>query len=201
MSKGKILIVDDKKLLRDSLKEFLEASDYEVFEAETGEIAINFLQNRDVDLVLMDEILPGIGGLQTLQLIKKLKENLVILGLSGEITVKLIEDYLGAGAYDILAKSAIYQKLLPLVEEAIASAAPGRKAESVDYIKEAENLKKHRRWEEAAVYLKEAGMEAKLLGQAQTADAYFLDAIKCLTRAGRINKAKEIETLITELPI
>lgn len=201
MSKGTILVVDDKKLLRDSLREFLEANGYEVHEAETGEIALTFLQNRDVDLVLMDEILPGIGGLRTLQLIKKLKENQVVLGLSGEITVKLIKDYLSAGAYDLLAKSAIYEKLLPLVDEALASAQPGRKLDAVDYRKEADSLKKSGRWEEAAVYLKEAGVESKLAGDIRTADQYFLEAIKCLTRAGRSNKAKEIENLLAELPL
>jgi DNA-binding NtrC family response regulator len=198
MSRGKILIVDDKKLLRDSLREFLESHDYQVFECETGERAVEFLRSNEADIVLMDEILPGIDGLKTLQLIKKLKSQQIVIGLSGEITVKLIEDYLSSGAYDILAKSAIYEKLLPLLEEARQHAATARSAAAVDYLLQSEQLKKEGRWEEAAVFLKEAGIEEKLLGNLAKAQELFLEAIKCFTRAGRTHKSKEVEQLMYE---
>lgn len=196
MSNGTILIVDDKKLLRDSLKEFLESNDYTVSEVDTGERAIDFLRNHPVEIVLLDEILPGINGLKTLQLIKKLRPEQVVIGLSGEITVKIIEDYLASGAMDILAKSAIYEKLLPLLEAIHTHQASGRKPEPARYSEAAEELKSEGRWEEAAVYLREAGIEEKLLGNKSVADDYFRDAIDCFTRSGRIHKAKEIESFL-----
>ena len=198
MSKAKILIVDDKKLLRDSLREFLESHDYQIFESETGELGVQFLRDHEVDIVLLDEILPGIDGLKVLELIKKLRPNQMVIGLSGEITVKLIGDYLAAGAYDILAKSAIYEKLLPLLEEALHHSGHARTPAKVDYLKESEQLKKAGRWGEAAIFLKEAGIEEKTLGNIAKANELFLESIKCFTRAGRINKGKEVEQLIFE---
>ncbi|MBN2430258.1 MAG: response regulator [Acidobacteria bacterium] len=199
MRKGKLLIVDDKKLLRDSLKEFLESNDYQVFDIDSGERAIDFLRHTAVDVVLLDEILPGINGLKTLQLIKKLRPEQTVIGLSGEITVKIIEDYLMNGAYDILAKSAIYEKLLTLLEEARVSKTGDHKPETQHYSKIAEELKSESRWEEAGVYLKEAGIEEMLIGNRQEADKLFQDAIACFTRSGRIVKAKEVEAFL-ELP-
>jgi len=198
MSKGTLLIVDDKKLLRDSLKEFLESNDYEVFEIDTGERAIDFLRHQPVDIVLLDEILPGINGLKTLQLIKKLRPGQTVIGLSGEITVKIIEDYLASGAYDILAKSAIYEKLLPLLEHARTDKSGGHKPKPRHYTQIAEELKTEGRWEEAGVYLKEAGIEEMLIGNRQEAGTLFQDAIACFTRSGRTVKAKEVEALLEQ---
>jgi DNA-binding NtrC family response regulator len=196
MSKGTLLIVDDKKLLRDSLKEFLESNDFQVFEIDTGERAIDFLRKQPVDVVLLDEILPGINGLKTLQLIKKLRPEQIVIGLSGEITVKIIEDYLMNGAYDILAKSAIYEKLLSLLEEARVDVTGDSKPEPMHYTKFAEELKGESRWEEAGVYLKEAGIEEMLIGNRQEADKLFMDSIACFNRSGRTVKAKEVEAFL-----
>ena len=193
MSKGTILIVDDKKLLRDSLADFLQANGYTIQEADSGERAIDTLRSGQVDIVLLDEILPGISGLRTLQLIRKLRPNQVVIGLTGEITVKVIEDYLSAGALDILAKSAIYEQLLPLLDTARDRAATARTPTLDHYPEAAAERKAQGRWEEAAVYLKEAGIEEKLLGNGDAAETFFRDAVDCFTRAGRTHKAKEVE--------
>ena len=198
MSKGTILIVDDKKMLRDSLKTFLEGDGYVVSEIDTGERAIDFLRQNKVDMILLDEILPGISGLKTLHLIKKLNAEQTVIGLTGEITVKIIEDYLVAGAYDILAKSAIFEKLLPLLESARSALEASRKPELDRYPKAAEELKAQNRWEEAAVYLKEAAIEEKLLGNKENADKYFKEAIDYFHRSGRIQKARETEFFLYE---
>ncbi|MBN2432305.1 MAG: response regulator [Acidobacteria bacterium] len=198
MSKGTILIVDDKKLLRDNLKTFLEEDGYAVAEIDTGERAIDFIRHHDVDMVLLDHILPGISGLKTLQLMKKLKPQQTIIGLTGEITVKVIEDYLDSGAYDILAKSAIFEKLLPLLESARTARDARLKPELDRYPKAAEELKSEGRWEEAAVYLKEAGIEEKFLGNKADAKKHFSGAIDCFHRSGRMQKAREVEFFLYE---
>jgi len=198
MSKGTVLIVDDKKLLRDNLKTFLEEDGYTVAEMDTGERAVDYIRQHDVDMVLLDHILPGISGLKTLQLMKKLKPQQTVIGLTGEITVKVIEDYLDSGAYDILAKSAIYEKLLPLLESARTARAARRKPELDRYPKAAAELKEEGRWEEAAVFLKEAGIEEKFLGNRTDAEKHFRDAIHCFHRSGRMQKAREVEFFLYE---
>jgi len=103
MSK-KILIVDDKKILRDSLKDYLEEKDFEFMEADSGERALEIFRENEFDLVILDEKLPGIDGVKTLKLMKKVNENVPIIGLTGELTIEIREKYLAAGAFDIEAK-------------------------------------------------------------------------------------------------
>ena len=72
----KILIVDDKKLLRESLIDYLSGDQYEFVEADNGKKAVEIYRDEDVDLVLLDENLPGIDGTKTLQLMKKIKQDI-----------------------------------------------------------------------------------------------------------------------------
>lgn len=70
MSKTRILTVDDEEHILELLKYNLEGNGYEVIQAETGEEALVLLDNEAVDLVLLDLMLPGIDGLETLRRIR-----------------------------------------------------------------------------------------------------------------------------------
>lgn len=94
MAKKQILLIDDKALLRDALKEYLSAEEYKILEAEDGEIAIKLFKEEKVDLVILDHNLPGMDGLQTLTQLKKANETIPVIGLTGELTIKIKEDYL-----------------------------------------------------------------------------------------------------------
>ncbi|NCO37062.1 MAG: response regulator, partial [Armatimonadetes bacterium] len=63
MAKAKILVVDDEKLIRWSLKQNLEKENYEVFTASTGEEAMDLFNQELPDLILQDIKLPGKSGL------------------------------------------------------------------------------------------------------------------------------------------
>ena len=75
MSIAKILWVDDEIDSLTSQVMFLENKGYEVQTKTNGFDAIEYVKDNIVDVVLLDETMPGITGLQTLQQIKELKNN------------------------------------------------------------------------------------------------------------------------------
>lgn len=196
MSLKKILLVDDKALLRDALIEYLGTGEYDIVEAEDGEKAMTMFRQNDYDVVILDHNLPGMDGYRTLKLMKQSKPDVPIIGLTGELTVEIREKYLSMGAYDIHAKSAIYEKLIPTLNAALKGDKPDQTGEKPDYIQLAEKLKSEGRWEESALYLKEAGIEQKALGNMEKATGLFEEAINRYIRAGRRSKAAEIEKMI-----
>jgi CheY-like chemotaxis protein len=67
MSRDKVLIVDDEKLVRWSLRQKCEEWGYQTVEAENGETALKVAHAESPDLVLLDVRLPDLGGLEVLQ--------------------------------------------------------------------------------------------------------------------------------------
>jgi len=105
---SKILVVDDNKANQEIIKEILLSSDgkYNVQIVDTGEKAIESVEKNEVDLVLLDDILPGINGLDTCKRIhditgKKFLPAILMTKLPKE-SMKMEE--LGMGAIDYLTK-------------------------------------------------------------------------------------------------
>jgi len=199
MEKKQILIIDDKALLRDALVDYLGTENYDFSEAETGERAIDMLRDETPDVIILDHNLPGMDGYNTLKLIQKTKPAIPVIGLTGELTIEIREKYISAGAYDIHAKSAIYEKLIPTLKDALKGKQKVDQVEQkTEYLEIAEELSNQGRWEESAMYLKEAGIEQKALGNLEKANELFEESIHRYIRAGRRSKALEVEKLITE---
>ncbi len=71
VTKAKILVVDDEYRLRRLIKNFLEVNGYKVIEASDGEEALNIFYNtKDIDLVVLDVMMPKIGGFDVLMEIR-----------------------------------------------------------------------------------------------------------------------------------
>jgi len=103
----KVLIVDDDPRNLFALTSKLEAWQIEVRRAETGTEAINLLKNElDVDLVLMDIMMPGIDGYETIKAIRELDQfkELPIIALTAKAMKDDRRKCLDAGASDYLAK-------------------------------------------------------------------------------------------------
>ncbi len=198
MSVKKILLVDDKALLRDALIEYLGSEEFQIVEAEDGEKAIKLYKEEDIDVVILDHNLPGIDGYKTLKMMKQLKSNVPVIGLTGELTIDIREKYLAMGAYDIHAKSAIYEKLIPTLNAALKGEKARSVSEKPDYIQLADKLKNEGRWEESAMYMKEAGIEQKTLGNTDKANELFEESIHRYIRAGRRSKAVEVEKMMNQ---
>lgn len=75
----KILVVDDERLIRNVIREYLENEKYEVFEAENGFDALRVLETNKVDLIILDIMMPRMDGFETLKEIRKTKDTPVIM--------------------------------------------------------------------------------------------------------------------------
>ena len=69
-----ILVVDDEKLIREVIKEYLLLENFNVYEAENGEEAILEFKKNNIDLVIMDIMMPKMDGYTACKEIKKIKD-------------------------------------------------------------------------------------------------------------------------------
>ena len=96
----KILICDDEALIRNVIKEYLLLENYEVLEAENGLEAIEAIKTNDVDLVIMDIMMPKMDGYQAVREIKKMKDvPFIMLSARGEEFDKLVGFDIGIDDY------------------------------------------------------------------------------------------------------
>ncbi len=79
----KILIIDDEPPVRKMMKKLLEKNQYQVFEAQNGEIGIKSCIVCKPDLVTTDLIMPEKEGLETIRELKKQEPDILIIAISG----------------------------------------------------------------------------------------------------------------------
>lgn len=131
--KVKVLLVDDERDFIDVLGERLESRGLTVSKAESGDEALEKVRQEDVDVVVLDVLMPGKDGVATLQEIKNLKPLLEVILLSGNATVEAAVNGLKLGAFDFLLKPTEVSDLM----EKIALAYK-RKADQENRIRNAE---------------------------------------------------------------
>jgi DNA-binding NtrC family response regulator len=114
-----ILIVDDEKIVRDSLFHWFEEEGYNVDTAEDGESALKKYEKGKYDLLLLDMMMPGMSGIDLLTKIKSIdKESLVIL-ITAFASVPTAITALKQGAYDYVTKPVDPDELTHLVKKAL----------------------------------------------------------------------------------
>src|SRR5688572_12353376 len=104
MALAKILWVDDEIESLQSQKLFLEGKGYEVHTLTNGFDAIDYVKEHPVDLVLMDETMPGITGLETLAKIKEVNQQIPVVLITKNETENLMDDAIGSQISDYLIK-------------------------------------------------------------------------------------------------
>ena len=80
---GRVLIVDDEKSIRITLKAFLQGDGYDVSVAETADEAIGLLKERQFDVVVTDIILPRITGVELLKSIRNVSPHSKVIMMTG----------------------------------------------------------------------------------------------------------------------
>ena len=96
----RILICDDEALIRNVIKEYLLMENIEVLEAENGLEAIEIIKKEDVDLIVMDIMMPKMDGYQAVREIKKIKDiPFIMLSARSEEFDKLIGFDIGVDDY------------------------------------------------------------------------------------------------------
>ena len=102
--KLKVLITDDSKLLRKKLRQELEALDCEVLEAENGKDAVMLNLQEPIDCIFLDIVMPEVGGIEALQVIKEVNPDLPVIMLSSAGTPQKLMTTLKMGAMDFIQK-------------------------------------------------------------------------------------------------
>lgn len=115
----KVLVIDDEKAIRRSIKEILEFEKYEVDEAEDGIQGLSMAQKNNYDVILSDIKMPKMDGLE---LQNKLNESNVasaLIIMSGHGSIDTAVDAVKKGAFDFLAKPIDLNRLLVTVRNAL----------------------------------------------------------------------------------
>ncbi len=129
----KILLIDDEKSIRKSLREILEFEKYKIEEAEDGAAGLSVALNGNFDLVLCDIKMPKMDGLELLTKFNEHQLDAPIVMMSGHGSIETAVEAVKKGAYDFLSKPIDLNRLLVTVRNAI---------EKKDLVTETKTLKK-----------------------------------------------------------
>ncbi len=99
-----VLVVDDEKSVRESIKMILEYERFDVQFAEDGPTALQRIEETPFDLVLLDIKMPGMDGIKVLQKIKEMKPSLPVVMISGHADFSTAVEATRIGSYDFLGK-------------------------------------------------------------------------------------------------
>jgi two-component system response regulator AtoC len=131
MAQKRILIVDDEKLVRWALTQKCTEFGYQTLEAETGQEALQALQNESVDLVLLDVHLPDLSGIEVLEKLKQAGETRSIIMMTADPQLDDVKAALRLGAYDFVSKPINFEELGVTLQNALEAGALRTEVESL----------------------------------------------------------------------
>ncbi|MCR9229783.1 response regulator [Gimesia chilikensis] len=113
-----LLIADDDSGFREVLREVL-APYFQLFEAESGEQAIELVEQIHVDIVLLDMHMDILTGLEAVRILKQINALLPCILITADATDELRQDASAANAYEVLSKPVKRQELVTTVSHAL----------------------------------------------------------------------------------
>ncbi len=116
----RILVIDDTASVRAALVEILERHGYDAVPAPDGLSALRVLEGSGFDLIVTDVVMPHVGGLQLLELVRRLDPDVPVLVVTGYATRDVALEALGQGAAGFLEKPFRVDGLLAAVRSALA---------------------------------------------------------------------------------
>src|SRR6266496_3638245 len=119
MHATRILVADDDQAILRTCRKILEHAGYEVTTAPDGDSALSLLKSSHYDLFLVDMLMPGLSGLQTVTLARQVDPTLMILMLTAYATIQTAVDAVKRGAFDYLAKPFTVDQLRLVVEQTL----------------------------------------------------------------------------------
>jgi DNA-binding NtrC family response regulator len=130
---AKVLVIDDEKSIRNTLKDILEYEKHEVGLAEDGPNGIEQFSQKEFDVVLCDIKMPDMDGLEVLEKIIDLNPEVPVIMISGHGNIDTAVDAIKKGAYDFIEKPLDLNRLLVTIKNAL---------ERSDLVVETKRLKK-----------------------------------------------------------
>src|SRR5579864_2038991 len=119
MPAEKILVVDDERLVRWSLRQKCEEWGYEVVEAAAGEPGLRLAQHESPDLILLDVRMPDLNGLQVLQQLKQNGDARAVIMITADPQLDDVKAALKLGAYDFVGKPIDFDELAVTTKNAL----------------------------------------------------------------------------------
>ncbi len=125
MDKIKILLIDDEMEFVETLAERLELRGYISKIAGDGELGISMLARESFDVAILDLMMPGLSGLDTLRQIKEIDKTLPVIMLTGHGSTKDGMEGMQMGAFDFLMKPLDINELLEKINLALSKSSKG----------------------------------------------------------------------------
>lgn len=110
--KYKVLLVDDEEIMIKYLSRFLIKKDFDITTAMNGYEALEKIKKQDFIVVLLDVLMPGLDGIDTLREIKKIRPLTEVIMLTGHASVQVAIKGMKLGAFDYLMKPFDRDKLI-----------------------------------------------------------------------------------------
>lgn len=114
---NRVLIVDDSSFIREVLKTLCVRAGWEVQEAENGLIALEYLEQRTPDVVLMDLVMPFLNGLQTAEKMLRQKPDLPIIAISTLTDEGVLAEAISLGLVSYIEKPFDHETVLRAINE------------------------------------------------------------------------------------
>ena len=127
-----ILIVEDEAVMRESLRDWLTDSGYQVETVEDGEEALETIAMQDFDLLILDLKLPGKDGLEVLREARAKSPQLKVIIITAYPSVETAVEAMKEGAVDYLLKPFEYNQLEKVIQETLGSIQTEMKPKIID---------------------------------------------------------------------
>lgn len=115
----RVLIIEDEKLIRWSLRQKFESRGFDVTEVENGRDGLLALEKQSYDLIMLDYKLPDITGLEVLGTLRKTDEDVVVIMMTAYSTIESAVEAIKLGAYDYVTKPFDMDDLLHKTDKAL----------------------------------------------------------------------------------
>ena len=113
-----VLFVDDEVDFLETLLKRMKKRQLNAFGVNSGEEALSYLKDHDVDIVVLDVRMPGMDGIETLRKIKKINPLLEVIMLTGHACLEIAREGMEVGAFDYLMKPINIDELLYKLQDA-----------------------------------------------------------------------------------
>ena len=114
-----ILIVDDERGIRETLRGVLEDESFDVKTVESGEDCLKSVESNNFSCILLDVWLPGIDGLETLEKLRENGNDSAVVMISGHGNIETAVNATKLGAFDFIEKPLSIEKTILTIRNAI----------------------------------------------------------------------------------